>query len=59
MAMAVLAGVSPMSMVARAGDVHANAQGCDAETEVDLDDLLIGGDNCDWSRGEALLFHLD
>jgi hypothetical protein len=55
----------PTSMVARvrptgsAEHVHADAQRCDFEMEIDRDNLLIGGDNRDWWGDKALDIGLD
>jgi hypothetical protein len=65
MAMALVSRMIPTSMVARvrpagsAEHVHANAQRCDAEMEIDRDSLLVGGDNRDWWCDKALHIRLD
>jgi hypothetical protein len=40
-------------------DVHANAQRCDAEMELDRDNLLGGSDNRDGWREKTLHIRLD
>jgi hypothetical protein len=40
-------------------DVHANAQRCDAEMELDPDNLLGGSDNRDRFREKALHIRFD
>jgi len=40
-------------------DVHANAHRCEAEVELDPDNLLGGHDGGDWLREKALHIRLD